>query len=79
METEFNSSIQLPPGFRFHPSDEELIIHYLKNKATSNPLPPSIIIEVELYKFDPWELPSMYCILPYVLVMYNLILVFDST
>ncbi|CAO2823808.1 unnamed protein product [Amaranthus hypochondriacus] len=49
---------QLPPGFRFHPTDEELIVHYLKRKASSSPLPVSIIAEVDLYKFDPWELPS---------------------
>ncbi|KAK3002189.1 hypothetical protein RJ639_034484 [Escallonia herrerae] len=61
MERRSNSDIQLPPGFRFHPSDEELIMHYLKNKATSSPLPASIIAEVELYKFNPWELPSMCC------------------
>lgn len=49
---------QLPPGFRFHPTDEELVVHYLKKKASSAPLPMSIIAEVDLYKFDPWELPD---------------------
>ncbi|GKU98530.1 hypothetical protein SLEP1_g11523 [Rubroshorea leprosula] len=49
---------QLPPGFRFHPTDEELVIHYLKRKVASAPLPVTIITEVDLYKFDPWELPS---------------------
>ncbi|XP_073134147.1 NAC transcription factor 25-like [Henckelia pumila] len=49
----------LPPGFRFHPTDEELVVHYLKKKAASEPLPASTIIaEVDLYKYDPWELPS---------------------
>ncbi|KAJ4787342.1 NAC domain protein [Rhynchospora pubera] len=48
----------LPPGFRFHPTDEELIIHYLKNRASSVPCPVSIIAEVDIYKFDPWELPD---------------------
>ncbi|KAL7248126.1 hypothetical protein ACSBR2_002935 [Camellia fascicularis] len=59
MEKKFISDIiQLPPGFRFHPSDEELIVHYLKNKATSSSLPASIIAEVDLYKCNPWELPG---------------------
>uniref|UniRef100_A0A5B7A9W1 Putative NAC transcription factors 48 n=1 Tax=Davidia involucrata TaxID=16924 RepID=A0A5B7A9W1_DAVIN len=49
---------QLPPGFRFHPTDEELVVHYLKKRASSAPLPVSIIAEIDLYKFDPWELPS---------------------
>jgi len=50
--------LQLPPGFRFHPTDEELLVHYLKRKAASSPLPVAIIAEVDLYKFDPWELPG---------------------
>lgn len=50
---------QLPPGFRFHPTDEELVVHYLKRKAASAPLPVAIIADIDLYKFDPWELPSM--------------------
>ncbi|KAF8669285.1 hypothetical protein HU200_051619 [Digitaria exilis] len=52
------SAPDLPPGFRFHPTDEELVVHYLKKKAASAPLPVAIIAEVDLYKFDPWELPD---------------------
>ncbi|KAG8080071.1 hypothetical protein GUJ93_ZPchr0007g4759 [Zizania palustris] len=52
------SAPELPPGFRFHPTDEELVVHYLKRKAASAPLPVTIIAEVDLYKFDPWELPE---------------------
>ncbi|KAL7148952.1 hypothetical protein ABFS83_05G007800 [Erythranthe nasuta] len=52
------SSDQLPPGFRFHPTDEELIVYYLRNQATSNPCPVSVIHEIDIYKFDPWELPE---------------------
>ncbi|KAF7822752.1 NAC transcription factor 56-like [Senna tora] len=48
----------LPPGFRFHPTDEELVVHYLKKKVSSAPLPVAIMAEVDLYKFDPWELPA---------------------
>ncbi|CAK9154551.1 unnamed protein product [Ilex paraguariensis] len=53
------SNHNLPPGFRFHPTDEELIIHYLKKKVsspTSDLL--SIIADIDLYKFNPWELPG---------------------
>ncbi|KAH7436861.1 hypothetical protein KP509_05G039400 [Ceratopteris richardii] len=50
--------LRLPPGFRFHPTDEELVVHYLRKKASSNPLPAPIITEVDLYKFNPWELPE---------------------
>ncbi|XP_027353578.1 NAC transcription factor 29-like [Abrus precatorius] len=48
----------LPPGFRFHPTDEELILHYLRKKVASLPLPVSIIAEVDIYKLDPWDLPA---------------------
>ncbi|KAK8502054.1 hypothetical protein V6N13_064157 [Hibiscus sabdariffa] len=48
----------LPPGFRFHPTDEELILHYLKKKLSSSPFPVSIIADVDIYKFDPWDLPD---------------------
>jgi len=52
---------QLPPGFRFHPTDEELLIHYLKKKVSSSPIPGSIIAEIDLYKHDPWDLPAKAC------------------
>ncbi|KAL9325154.1 hypothetical protein ACSQ67_005799 [Phaseolus vulgaris] len=55
---EGRTSSVLPPGFRFHPTDEELIVYYLCNQATSKPCPASIIPEVDIYKFDPWELPE---------------------
>ncbi|KAG6750735.1 hypothetical protein POTOM_045244 [Populus tomentosa] len=53
-----NPQSSLPPGFRFHPTDEELILHYLKKKLASTPFPVSIIADVDIYKFDPWDLPA---------------------
>lgn len=70
MDSKANSNIELPPGFRFHPSDEELIIHYLRNKATSIPIPASIIAEVDLYKFNPWELPSILLLFPFSALLF---------
>lgn len=52
------AELNLPPGFRFHPTDEELVVHYLCKKATYQRLPVPIIAEVDLYKHDPWELPD---------------------
>ncbi|XP_060212343.1 NAC domain-containing protein 104-like [Lycium barbarum] len=49
----------LPPGFSFDPTDEELVLYYLKSKlAASNlPLYPSINIPVlDFSSSDPWEL-----------------------
>ncbi|KAB2088231.1 hypothetical protein E1A91_A04G169900v1 [Gossypium mustelinum] len=48
----------VPPGFRFHPTDEELILHFLMKKLSSSPFPVSIIADVDIYKFDPWDLPD---------------------
>ncbi|KAF4390517.1 NAC domain-containing protein 83 [Cannabis sativa] len=53
-----NGVLRLPPGFRFHPTDEELVVQYLKRKVFSYPLPASIIPEVDVCKSDPWDLPG---------------------
>lgn len=50
--------LQLPPGFRFHPTDEELVMHYLCRKCASQSIAVPIIAEIDLYKYDPWELPG---------------------
>ncbi|XP_043688140.1 NAC domain-containing protein JA2L [Telopea speciosissima] len=51
-------NLDLPPGFRFYPTDEELLVHYLCRKAAGNDLALQLIGEIDLYKFDPWLLPS---------------------
>jgi hypothetical protein len=53
-----NGVSRLPPGFRFQPTDEELVFQYLKCKIFSFPLPASIIPEVNVCKYDPWDLPG---------------------
>jgi hypothetical protein len=51
----------LPVGFRFRPTDEELISHYLKNKLLGNDsFVNNVIAEVDVCKFEPWELPGTY-------------------
>lgn len=50
--------IDLPPGFRFHPTDEELVLHYLWRKAESEMFSIPVITELDLYKYDPWDLPG---------------------
>ncbi|KAF3489600.1 hypothetical protein F2Q69_00055451 [Brassica cretica] len=51
-------SSSLPPGFRFHPTDEELIDYYLKRKVEGLEIELEVIPVIDLYKFDPWELPG---------------------
>lgn len=57
-ERDAEAELNLPPGFRFHPTDDELVEHYLCRKAAGGRLPVPIIAEVDLYKFDPWALPD---------------------
>lgn len=50
----------MPAGFRFHPTDEELVMHYLCRKCAAQSIAVPIIAEIDLYKFDPWQLPGTY-------------------
>ncbi|CAN0892324.1 NAC domain-containing protein 2 [Linum grandiflorum] len=52
-------ALDLPPGFRFHPTDDELVMHYLVRKCASQPISVPIIAEIDLYKYDPWDLPGL--------------------
>lgn len=51
----------LPPGFRFHPTDVELVMYYLKRKVLGQKLLLNVIAKVDVYKFAPWDLPDMSC------------------
>lgn len=48
----------LPPGFRFHPTDEELISFYLVNKISDATFTGRAIADVDLNKSEPWDLPG---------------------
>ncbi|CAA3001577.1 NAC domain-containing 92-like [Olea europaea subsp. europaea] len=48
---------KLLPGFRFHPTDEELISHYLSPKVVDSNFCATAIGEVDLNKVEPWDLP----------------------
>ncbi|XP_041989411.1 transcription factor JUNGBRUNNEN 1-like isoform X2 [Salvia splendens] len=55
-EEEDDEDAQLP-GFRFHPTDEELVGFYLRRKVEKRPIRLDLINQVDIYKFDPWDLP----------------------
>ncbi|KAK4712965.1 hypothetical protein R3W88_018872 [Solanum pinnatisectum] len=44
---------KFPPGFRFYPTDYELIKYYLERKLANLPLQPNKIYEMNIYKYDP--------------------------
>lgn len=46
----------LAPGFRFHPTDEELVRYYLRRKACGKPFRFQAVSEIDVYKSEPWEL-----------------------
>ncbi|MCD7471098.1 hypothetical protein HAX54_011382 [Datura stramonium] len=47
------------PGFRFHPTDEELVGFYLRRKVENKRTKIDLIKEVDICKHDPWDLPKM--------------------
>ncbi|KAI3716249.1 hypothetical protein L6452_23460 [Arctium lappa] len=57
--TNGDSQSSLPPGFRFHPTDEELISCYLLPKVLDGNFTCRAIAQVDLNKSEPWELPQM--------------------
>ena len=53
---------ELPPGFRFHPTDEELIAYYLLHKVVDSSFSGArAITEIDLNKCEPWELQDKAC------------------
>ncbi|KAF3436139.1 hypothetical protein FNV43_RR23231 [Rhamnella rubrinervis] len=49
----------LPPGFRFYPSDEELVCHYLYKKITNEEVLKGTLVEIDLHTCEPWQLPEV--------------------
>ncbi|XVF76163.1 hypothetical protein PTKIN_Ptkin13bG0244100 [Pterospermum kingtungense] len=54
---------EMPPGFRFYPTEEELVSFYLYNKLEGqrediNHLMNRVIPVVDIYEFSPWDLPQ---------------------
>ncbi|OEL15578.1 NAC domain-containing protein 90 [Dichanthelium oligosanthes] len=51
----------LPPGYRFYPTEEELICFYLRNKLDSlRDDIERVIPVVDVYSVDPWQLPEIH-------------------
>uniref|UniRef100_A0A7N0U437 NAC domain-containing protein n=1 Tax=Kalanchoe fedtschenkoi TaxID=63787 RepID=A0A7N0U437_KALFE len=49
----------MPFGFRFNPTDEEVVIHYLAPKAINCEFSVSFIGEADFNKCEPWDLPKI--------------------
>ncbi|KAM3370250.1 hypothetical protein ACQJBY_017883 [Aegilops geniculata] len=55
---------RLPPGFRFHPRDHELVLDYLCHKLSGGGGRGGGVdmVDVDLNKCEPWELPDAACV-----------------
>ncbi|CAI9756710.1 unnamed protein product [Fraxinus pennsylvanica] len=51
-----NGHASVPPGFRFHPTEEELLYYYLRKKVSYELIDLDVIKEVDLNKLEPWDL-----------------------
>ncbi|KAI3710595.1 hypothetical protein L2E82_40379 [Cichorium intybus] len=51
-----NGQSKVPPGFRFHPTEEELLHYYLRKKVAYEKIDLDVIREVDLNKLEPWDI-----------------------
>lgn len=56
MNLSVNGQSQVPPGFRFHPTEEELLHYYLRKKVASKKIDLDVIRDVDLNKLEPWDI-----------------------
>ncbi|KAB2054039.1 hypothetical protein ES319_A12G227900v1 [Gossypium barbadense] len=59
MAKNMNNFTNVPPGFRFHPTDEELVDYYLRKKVASKRTDLDVIKDVDLYRIEPWDLQEL--------------------
>uniref|UniRef100_A0A453QJU4 NAC domain-containing protein n=1 Tax=Aegilops tauschii subsp. strangulata TaxID=200361 RepID=A0A453QJU4_AEGTS len=56
MSISVNGQSVVPPGFRFHPTEEELLTYYLAKKVASQRIDLDVIPDVDLNKLEPWDI-----------------------
>ncbi|OAY48941.1 NAC domain-containing protein 43 [Manihot esculenta] len=56
MSISVNGQSRVPPGFRFHPTEEELLHYYLRKKVSYEKIDLDVIRDVDLNKLEPWDI-----------------------
>ncbi|WJX76494.1 hypothetical protein P8452_59908 [Trifolium repens] len=51
-----SGELTVPSGFRFHPTDEELLYYYLRRNVSYDAIDLDVIREVDLNRLEPWDL-----------------------
>jgi hypothetical protein len=64
-----DEKFQLPVGFRFHPTDEELINQYLLKKVIDDSFCAIAIAEIDMNKCEPWDLAGEFFFIKQMLVV----------
>jgi No apical meristem (NAM) protein len=59
MSISVNGQSCVPPGFRFHPTEEELLNYYLQKKVGNEKIDLHVIRDVDLNKLEPWDIQGM--------------------
>ncbi|XWS31983.1 hypothetical protein CRYUN_Cryun23aG0121500 [Craigia yunnanensis] len=59
MSISVNGQSQVPPGFRFHPTEEELLHYYLRKKVSYEKIDLDVLRDVDLNKLEPWDIQEM--------------------
>lgn len=44
------------PGTVFHPTDEDLVVYYLRRYVSDQPLPEGLVVPADVYGTEPWNL-----------------------
>ncbi|KAL6005732.1 hypothetical protein ACLOJK_006305 [Asimina triloba] len=56
-----NGQSRVPPGFRFHPTEEELLDYYLRKKVAYEKIDLDVIRDIDLNKLEPWDIQGITC------------------
>lgn len=69
MSITVNGQSCVPPGFRFHPTEEELLNYYLRKKVACEKIDLDVIRDVDLNKLEPWDIQGTACSLLVIILL----------